>query len=59
MIATFVAIAEIMQVEGDIALLQIAAVAQFLGDVSRDVLGPSFSAIKSDHELCIARSTGL
>jgi hypothetical protein len=48
-VPAFVAIGEILQEERDISRLQIAAPAQLVGDVFRDVLRPALGSVKGDH----------
>jgi hypothetical protein len=47
-VSAFVLIDEVLQKEGHVAALQIAAPAQFLGSVARDVLGPFFGGVEAD-----------
>jgi hypothetical protein len=47
-VSAFVLIDEVLQKERDVTALQVAALAQFLGNVARDVFGPLFRGIEAD-----------
>jgi hypothetical protein len=47
-VSAFVSVDEVLQEKRNVAHLQIAALAQFMGDVHRNVLRPSFSGVETD-----------
>jgi hypothetical protein len=47
-VTALVSVDEILQADRDVAHLKIAAVAQFMGNVGRDVLRPSFGGVEAD-----------